>query len=154
MSMFQVALKKPESEKIKWKVISDKRPNEKPVQESKFRLDYILGPSEPITTTMKPNITTPRPLNGEVRIYILAINEQTFFKNHFTQLYGEISNLTQNSPNGKSCKITRTNVVSCRLDCAMTSNPDRGCLAFEVALEKSILCDYNITTFKSDLQNK
>ena len=34
------------------------------------------------------------------------------------------------------------------------SNPDRGCLAFEVALEKSILCDYNITTFKSDLQDK
>ena len=60
MSMLQVALKKPESEKIKWKVISDKRPNEKPVRESKFRLDYILGPSEPITTTMKPNITTPR----------------------------------------------------------------------------------------------
>ena len=53
-------MKKPESEKIKWKVISDKRPNEKPVKESKFRLDYVLGPSEPITTTMKPNITTPR----------------------------------------------------------------------------------------------
>ena len=58
--ILQVALKKPESEKIKWKVISDKRPNEKLVGESKFRLDYILGPSEPITTTMKPNITTPR----------------------------------------------------------------------------------------------
>merc|ERR1719270_518771 len=35
----------------------------------------------------------------------------------------------------------------------MTSDPDRGCLAFEVALEKSILCDYNITAFKSDLSD-
>ena len=78
MSMLQVALKKPESEKIKWKVISDKRPNEKPVGESKFRLDYILGPSEPITTTMKPNITTPR--HGICGSFFLSLSSHQLFK--------------------------------------------------------------------------
>ena len=72
----------------------------------------------------------------------------------FKEFYEAIGNITSNSPATKNCKITRTRVESCRVDCSMTSDPDRGCLAFEVALEKSILCDYNITAFKNDLSDK
>ena len=82
-------MKKPE-EMIKWKLVTDKRPNENPHKKSSFRLEHSLGPLVEPTTTTAPNTTTPRPSTGELRIFILAINETGFYSQKFNQFYKEI----------------------------------------------------------------
>ena len=144
-----MAIKRSE-ENIKWKVISDRRPNGNP-KKSKFQLEHALGPTDPITTTMPPNTTTSRPLNGEVKVYIVAVNEQGFYHEKFPTFYDEIKGLAEE----KGCNITRTHIKSCRLECGMTTNPDRGCLTFEVGLEDNpIFCNYQIEAFKNDMKKK
>ena len=129
----------------KWTVIGNSRPD--PVQLGQFRLEYFLGPEDPITTTTPVTTTTTLPSQGQVQIYIVAVNEATFVEQHLNEFWNEIQSFAS------ECSILRSNAISCVNECALSMNPDRGCVTFTVTIAKSAICHYTKSDLKNDLEN-
>ena len=56
-------------------------------------IKYSLGPPYPITTTIQSSTTTSPPPLPEVRIYVVAVNEQIFYTEHFEVMWQDIKSL-------------------------------------------------------------
>lgn len=129
--------------------MSGKRPFT--TKKSNFRMKYHLGPAFPDTTTTKPTTVTTKPPDGIVTIYVVAVNEQGFMSSSFEQMWNDILDMAK--PNG-NCNVIRSKVTSCRSECSLTSDEDRGCAKFSVTVESSIFCQYSTEALKSDIDKK
>ena len=96
---------------------------------------------DPVTTT------TTLPSQGQVQIYIVAVNEATFVEQHLNEFWNEIQSFAS------ECSILRSNAISCVNECALSMNPDRGCVTFTVTIAKSAICHYTKSDLKNDLEN-
>ena len=130
----------------KWTVIGHSRSD--PEQRGQFRLEYNLGPEEPTTTTTPITTTTTPPSQGQVQIYVVAVNEATFVSMHLAEFWNEIQNFAS------ECTLLRSNAVSCVNECALSTDPDRGCVSFTVTIAKSTICHYTKSDLISDLEHK
>ena len=131
---------------MKWTVYGHKRQN--PIENGYFRMDYHLGPKEPITTST-PLSTTTTPLSiGEVQVYIIAVNEREFVNSSLEELWIDIQSLNP------ACAFLRTPAKSCVDQCDMSSNPERGCVTFNVLIPDSILCQYGASDLKNDMDHR
>lgn len=111
-----------------------------------------MGPSQPVSTTLKPLTTsTPQLEEDAIQVFVVAVNEIEFYREQFEKFYGEIEAFSDDKGD---CKMVRSRVKSCALTCAMTQDPDRGCLTFSVGVKKSNLCQYDTQKLRSDMTEK
>ena len=123
------------------------------MKRSDFRLEHSLGATEEATTTTESATTTTKQFEGETTVYVVAVNERQFYREHFESLWKKIHDLV--SASDENCAIQRTShVESCSLECSMTSDPERGCVAFSLGFTESTACSYNFEKFKMDLEDK
>ena len=123
------------------------------VERGRIRIEHSIGPSEEITTTTTTETPTTVEREKDIQIFVVAVNEQKFYKEQFDNLYNDIKGVFDNQtyPN---CEISRTIAKSCSLECSMTDDPDRGCVTFTVGLVQSDVCSYNYNLFKADLEER
>jgi hypothetical protein len=112
-------------------------------------MSYSLGPREPITTTTEPNTETPKPLRGDVTVYVVTVNEEEFYEKHWRNMWNNIEAMVTTG-----CTLHRTHLVSCRSECSMTQEPDRGCVTFGVTLQNSVLCPNTSEQLRQGLEKK
>ena len=138
------AIATPDGE-TKWTVIGNSRAD--PVTQGQFRLEYFLGPENPITSTTPSTTTTTVQSQGQVQIYIVAVNEASFVGQHLNEFWNEIQSFAS------ECNLLRSNAISCVNECALSTDPDRGCVTFTVTIGKSAICHYTKSDLKNDLEN-
>ena len=135
----------------KWSVLTQNQPNI--VERGRVRIEHSIGPLEEITTTTTTETPTTVEREKDIQIFVVAVNEQKFYKEQFDNLYSDIKGVI-NLDIYPNCEISRTIAKSCSLECSMTDDPDRGCLAFTVGLVQSDVCTYKYDQFKSDLEDR
>ena len=104
-------------------------------------------------TTPSPKTTTPMipdDQNG-IKIYILPVNEGLFYLTQFPLLIDELTKIA----NEERCQLLNSTAMSCRQECHMSQNPDRGCISVIVGLEYNpLICKMTKEQFKQKIEDK
>jgi hypothetical protein len=104
----------------------------------------IIEGEEPGTTTEAPaTSTTPNLLDDSVNLYALVVNEQVFVNESLDDILGEIEDMANRFSANDSCVLDRSPPVTCRAECQLGLEMDRGCVRITLSVEKSIYCNYN-----------
>ena len=115
-------------------------------------INYDLGEDFNITTPL-PETTTPMlpdEQNG-IKIYILPVNEDLFYLTQFPLLIDELTTIAK----VEQCQLLNSTAMSCREECHMSRDPDRGCISVIVGLEYNPLrCKMTKEEFKQNIKTK
>lgn len=108
-------------------------------------------PSTELTT---PSTTTLNPDNDAVTLYVTGVNERAFtstsngtVQSDYMRLEDHINALAAEYSSSNSsevgCNVAFSPPFSCRQECQMTQDPDRGCVKMIADVQKSVYCGYS-----------
>ena len=126
-----------------WKLFSFQR---------RIIINYDLGDNITITTP-SPETTTPMVPNQDdgIKIFILPVNEKSFCETYFDIL---IDNLTKIADDNR-CKLINTAAMSCRHECHMSEDLDRGCVSVVVGLiVDPLICKMTQAEFRNKIDQE
>ena len=115
-------------------------------------IDYDLGENFNITTP-SPETTTPRVPDHDtgIKIFTLPVNEKSFVETSFEEMMGDLRNIAE----AKRCSLRNTSAMSCRHECHMSDDPERGCVSVIVdLLIIPQLCQMTHEQFKQEIEEQ
>ena len=90
----------------------------------------------------------------------MAVNENQFYEDHYQKMENDILGKIPEQCMKPNCTgknhicVYKSQVISCRRECSMTQDPNRGCVTFSIGVEPSKLCQYDSEILRRDLKNK
>ena len=112
--------------------------------------NYDLGEDFNITTP-RPETTTamiPDEQNG-IKIYILPVNEDLFYPTQFSILINELTAIAEQ----ERCELLNGPAMSCRQECHLSQDPDRGCISVIVGLKYNpLICKMTTEQFAQEIE--
>ena len=91
---------------------------------------------------------------------IVAVNENQFYANHYQKMENDIFGMIPEECKKQNCTganhvcVFKSKVTSCRRECSMTQDPNRGCVSFSIGVEPSRSCIYDSERLRGDLKKK
>ena len=86
-----------------------------------------------------------------IKVFILPVNEKSFCETYFDIL---IDNLTKIADDNR-CKLINTAAMSCRHECHMSEDLDRGCVSVVVGLiVDPLICKMTQAEFKNKIDEE
>lgn len=90
----------------------------------------------------------------------MAVNENQFYEDHYQKMENDILGKIPEECMKPNCTgknhicVYKSQVISCRRECSMTQDPNRGCVTFSIGVEPSKSCQYDSEILRRDLKNK
>ena len=103
------------------------------------------------TSTPAPNTTVHPDEDIAIKIYILPVNEKSFYDNSFASFINELQKLA----NEDLCNLITGLARSCRTECHMSEDPDRGCISVTVDLvDDPLYCALSLGQFEEKVRDQ
>ena len=115
-------------------------------------IQYDLGEDFNFTTPT-PETTTPKLPDAEngIKIFVLPVNEQSFCETQFEILIEHLETISET----ERCKLLHTPPLSCRNECQMSDDPDRGCVKVIVGLiYDPLICKMTQEDFQQKIEDQ
>ena len=107
----------------------------------------------PSTEVTSPSTTTVEPEEDAVILFVTGVNEESFVstsngtvQSDYVKLEDHILALAADYSSGNNtavCQVLFSPPYSCRQECQMTDDPDRGCVKMIADVQKSVYCGYS-----------
>ena len=112
-------------------------------------MNYELGQDFNITTSTTTTTQKVPTKDDGIHIFILPVNEMYFYENYFDEFVQDLKDIAY----AERCKLLKTDAMSCRDECFMSDNPDRGCLGVIVGLiHDPLICKMTQDDFKERIE--
>ena len=112
---------------------------------ARFGFDYDLGEEKTVSTTLSPESTTKEFGPVRVTFFVVAVDENKAADQMDKVMIPDLEQLATDH----LCTLRYTSITSCRIECHMSSDPERGCISVTVALNNA--CEYSVEELKSDV---